>query len=83
MKRRLLAAGMTAAAIGSSPLGGGHAQADPYGPGPGMCQYLGAYHNVWYPCDQPYYPDAGNPPYGSPLPPQDCTGIRSHNVGCP
>jgi hypothetical protein len=81
MKRLFAAAGI-AAATSAALLGAAHAQADPYGPGPGMCQFLGTYHNVWHRCDEPYYPDAGNPPYGSPLPPWQCQGINAHNVGC-
>lgn len=82
MKQLLACAALLAAGFVGVVLGTGHARSDPYEPGPGMCQYLGAYHNDWYPCDQPYYPDAGNPPYGSPLPPWQCEGINAHNVGC-
>ncbi|OBC11454.1 hypothetical protein A5784_35255 [Mycobacterium sp. 852013-50091_SCH5140682] len=81
--KRLLAAVFGAAAIGA--LAAVPAQADP-GPGPGMCQYLGANYNTYYPCTeyQPWLPygTGDNPPYGSQLPASQCTGINVHNVGC-
>lgn len=81
--KRPLAAVFGAAAIGA--ICAAPAQAVP-GPGPGMCQYLGANYPVYYPCDeyQPWLPygTADNPPYGSPLPASECTGINIHNVGC-
>jgi hypothetical protein len=78
---RLLACAVVAlAAVLAAP-----AHADP-GPGPGMCQFLGAHYNVWYECDQyqPWLPygTADNPPYGSPLPASECAPPMQHNEGC-
>lgn len=73
----LLAAALSGATVG---------HADPYGPGPGMCQYLGANYNVWYPCTQyqPWLPygTGENPPYSSQRPASDCGFPNQHNVGC-
>lgn len=78
--KSLLAALIIAALFGS-----GVAHADP-GPGPGMCQYLGAKYNTWYECLEPPpwlpYGQGGNPPYGSQLPASECAGIHITDVGC-
>ncbi|WP_231973854.1 hypothetical protein, partial [Mycobacterium sp. E1319] len=58
------------------------AAAQPAHADPGTCQYLGTYYDQQHPCDQPIYPNPGNPPYGSQLPPFQCQGINAHNVGC-
>lgn len=79
MKRLAAVMGALAAVLAAP------AHADP-GPGPGMCQYLGAHYNTWYQCTDPpdwlLYGQGGNPPYGSPLPASECAPPMQHNVGC-
>jgi hypothetical protein len=65
----------------------GAVDADPTGPGPGVCQFLGANYPVYYYCDRPQlwlpFGTADNPPYGSQLPAQNCEPPNQHNIGCP
>jgi hypothetical protein len=81
MKRRVMFAAAVIALASAVP-----AHADPTGPGPGVCMFLGAHYNVYYYCDEPQpwlqYGTADNPPYGSPLPAQDCAPPNQHDVGC-
>lgn len=83
--RWVLAAAAAGGVAAMLVFGPGRAHADP-GPGPGMCQFLGDRYDVYYPCTefQPWLPfgTADNPPYGSPLPASECTGVSIHDVGC-
>jgi hypothetical protein len=83
---RLLAS-IGVAAAGFAAFSAGNANADPGSGGTGECQYLGTSYNIYYPCTeyQPWLPygTANNPPLGGvPQSPQDCSGVRMHNIGC-
>lgn len=90
MKRILAAAALllSAYAFGAFNPAPAHAEpgCQPFG-GPGCCQFLGDNYTVYYPCTQyqPWLPygTANNPPYGSPLPPEDCTFPNEDKFGCP